>query len=140
MNWSRATMPTEMTAEDARLLALFKALGNPVRYRMVRYMVDHPQCITGELAAFADLAQSTASQHLAVLRDAGLVQGVVAGPATCYCLDLATLAWFRDRVNSLAEHLAAACCPSPGEPAPTHGAVARRGEPTHLTSQPRSDP
>jgi ArsR family transcriptional regulator, arsenate/arsenite/antimonite-responsive transcriptional repressor len=102
--------PVALATDDARLLALFKALANPVRYRMVRYMVDHPQCITGELADFADLAQSTASQHLAVLRAAGLVQGAVEGPATCYCLDVATLAWFRERVDGLAEQLAAASC------------------------------
>ena len=65
--------------------------------------------ITGELAASAGLAQSTTSQHLAVLRDAGLVCGTIEGPATCYCLDLATLAWFRDRVGGLAEQLAAGC-------------------------------
>jgi DNA-binding transcriptional ArsR family regulator len=116
--------PTPANANDERLQALFRALGNPVRYEMVRYMVAHPQCITGELAAFADLAQSTTSQHLAVLREAGLVRGSVAGPATCYCLDLDTLAWFRDRVAELAAELSAACCACPPGPGSNHdGAV-----------------
>jgi ArsR family transcriptional regulator len=103
--------PATLSPDDTRLLGLFKALANPVRFRMVRYMVDHPQCITGELAEFADLAQSTTSQHLAVLREAGLVRGTLEGPATCYCLDPATLAWFREHVDRLAEQLAADCCP-----------------------------
>ena len=102
--------PVSMAADDARLLGIFKALANPVRYRMVQHMVAHPQCITGELAAFADLAQSTTSQHLAVLREAGLVRGSVEGPAMCYCLNLDALAWFRDRVGALADQLTAGCC------------------------------
>jgi ArsR family transcriptional regulator, arsenate/arsenite/antimonite-responsive transcriptional repressor len=100
-----------LAPDETRLLGIFKALSNPVRFRMLRYMVEHPQCITGELAAFTDLAQSTTSQHLQVLREAGLVQGTVDGPATCYCLDLDTLAWFRDRVDEVAGQLYASCCP-----------------------------
>ena len=123
-------------AVDERLVALFKALGNPVRYRLVRYMVAHPQCITGELAAFADLAQSTTSQHLAVLREAGLVQGSVAGPATCYCLDLETLAWFRDRVAELATELSAACCACPPGPGTSHPTAVDRPHVITLNEEP----
>jgi ArsR family transcriptional regulator len=100
----------DLSPEDLRLTALFRALGNPVRYRLVRYMAEHPQCITGELAGFAGLAQSTASQHLKVLRDAGIVCGEIDGPATCYCLDLATLGWLCRRVGEVAEQCAADCC------------------------------
>lgn len=101
--------PVELKAEEERLLAIFKALSNPLRYRMVRYMVEHPYCITGELVEFADLAQSTVSQHLKVLRDSGLVCGEIEGPSVSYCLDFDTLAWFRARVNSLAEELERCC-------------------------------
>lgn len=100
-----------LSPEDARLLALFRALSNPIRFRMVQHMVDHPQCITEDLADFAELAQSTTSQHLAVLRDAGLVSGTFEGTARCYCLDTETLAWFRDRVSGWADRLAACCVP-----------------------------
>ena len=75
-----ATLAT-LTTDEERLLAIFKALSNPVRFRMVRYMVEHPHCITGDLVEFADLAQSTVSQHLKVLRESGLVCGEVEGPA-----------------------------------------------------------
>lgn len=103
--------PVTLPPDDERLLAIFKALGNPIRFKMVRYMVEHPQCITGEIVEFAGLAQSTVSQHLKVLRDAGLVRGEIEGPATCYCLDVETLRWFQARVNHFAEQLAMACCP-----------------------------
>ncbi len=99
------------TQEDEKLIAIFKALSNPIRFRMVRYMVEHPQCITGDLVKFAGLAQSTVSQHLKVLRESGLVRGEIEGPATCYCLDPDTLRWFQSRVNAFTEQLAAKCCP-----------------------------
>ena len=99
--------PVNTASDDERLLCVFRALANPVRFRMVKYMVEHPQCITGDLAAFSHLAQSTTSQHLAVLRDAGVVRGSIEGTARCYCLDQATLEWFRGRVASWADQMAA---------------------------------
>ena len=98
-----------VTREEEQLLRIFKALSHPVRYKMVRYMVEQPQCITGDLVEFADLAQSTVSQHLKVLRESGLVCGTIEGPATSYCLDFETLEWFRQQVNTLAEEFVTCC-------------------------------
>ncbi len=97
------------STDEERLLAIFKALGNPVRFGMVRYMVEHPSCITGDLVEFSHLAQSTVSQHLKVLRESGLVCGEIEGPAVSYCLDFDTLEWFRDRINLLAAEFVACC-------------------------------
>ena len=102
--------PVPLPSDEERMVAIFKALGNPVRFRMLRFLVEHPQCITGDLVDFAGLAQSTVSQHLKVLRAAGLIRGEIEGPATCYCLDEATLRWFQDRVNNLISQLAVGCC------------------------------
>jgi ArsR family transcriptional regulator, arsenate/arsenite/antimonite-responsive transcriptional repressor len=100
-----------LTTDETRLIQIFKALSNPLRYKMVRYMVDHPQCITGDLVEFAELAQSTVSQHLKVLREAGLVCGEIDGPATSYCLNIETLVWFQNQVRAVAEQFAPdACC------------------------------
>ncbi len=46
----------------------------------------------GEVVEVVGLAQSTVSQHLKVLREAGLISGVADGPRSCYCLDAQTLA------------------------------------------------
>lgn len=102
---------TTLAREDEKLVKVFKALSNPIRLEMVRYMVEHPQCITGDIVEFAGLAQSTVSQHLKVLRESGLVVGEVEGPATCYCLDPGTLRWFQSKVNDFTERLAEKCCP-----------------------------
>jgi ArsR family transcriptional regulator, arsenate/arsenite/antimonite-responsive transcriptional repressor len=101
--------PVAMAADEERLIRMFKAMSHPIRYKMVRYMVENPQCITGDLVGFAELAQSTVSQHLKVLRESELVCGELEGPATSYCLNFDALEWFRQQVNSLAEELVACC-------------------------------
>lgn len=88
-----------LSADDLRLLTIMKALAHPARLQIVRFLQDNPQCITGDLVDVLPLAQATVSQHLKVLRDAGIVEGSIAGPATCYCLDQETLAWFKSQVR-----------------------------------------
>jgi len=76
----------EMTRDEVRLAAMLKALGNPVRFRIMQYLAEKQMCITGEVVDFTTLAQATVSQHLKVLREAGLIVGEIEGPATCYCI------------------------------------------------------
>jgi ArsR family transcriptional regulator, arsenate/arsenite/antimonite-responsive transcriptional repressor len=90
-----------LSDEDLRLTRMFKALANPVRLAILRWLVEHPQCITGDIVEVAGLAQSTVSGHLAVLRDCGLVCGTIDGPATCYCVCLEALDWFEAQVGRL---------------------------------------
>ena len=63
----------ELTHNDIRLAKMLKALGNPVRFRIMEYLAEKQMCITGDIVIFASLAQSTVSQHLKVLRERGMV-------------------------------------------------------------------
>jgi ArsR family transcriptional regulator len=85
--------------EQQRLVQMCKALGNPTRFEILKYLVNHPGCITGDIVEALPLAQSTISQHLRVLKDAGWIRGEVEGPATCYCLDSERIGWFRATVG-----------------------------------------
>ena len=78
--------PVEGPAADAELARLAKALGHPARVTILRLLARRDTCICGEIVGELDLAQSTVSQHLKVLKDAGLIQGEVDGPRTCYGL------------------------------------------------------
>ncbi|MBI5090577.1 MAG: winged helix-turn-helix transcriptional regulator [Actinobacteria bacterium] len=80
----RATV--ELPDDDA-LAALAKALAHPARIRIVRMLAEQASCVTGIVVDEIGLAQSTVSEHLRVLRAAGLVRGEVDGPRTRYCLD-----------------------------------------------------
>ena len=88
-----------LTAEDQRLAKMLKALGNPVRFYIVQVLAEKQTCITGEIVEFTTLAQSTVSQHLKVLREAGIIKGDVDGPATCYCLNSESISWLKDRIG-----------------------------------------
>jgi len=87
--------------EQGRLVAMFKALGNPIRFEILKFLVARPGCITGDVVAHLPIAQATVSQHLKVLREAGWIVGNVDGPARCYCLDAENVTWFRTQVEKV---------------------------------------
>ena len=87
--------------DQERLVAMFKALGNPIRFEIMKFLVTHPGSITGDIVEYLPVAQATTSQHLKVLRDAGWIEGVVEGPAVNYHLCEETIQWFRSIVKHI---------------------------------------
>jgi ArsR family transcriptional regulator len=87
--------------ERRRLTTMFKALGNPFRFRIVQYMAAHPGCITSDIIRALPIAQATVSQHLKVLRDAGWVSGESEGAAIRYWLSLDDFRWFHTTVGRI---------------------------------------
>jgi ArsR family transcriptional regulator len=88
-----------LSPEKQRLAKMLKALGNPVRFQIVEFLAEHQMCITNEIVKNTPLAQSTVSQHLKVLREAGLIQGEIEGPATCYCLNPEGFRWLKEEIG-----------------------------------------
>ena len=73
--------------EETEELARFaKALGHPTRLKILNYLENQSCCFTGDLLEVIPLAQSTISQHLKELKDAGLIQGEVNPPKIKYCI------------------------------------------------------
>ncbi len=72
---------------DTELARLAKALGHPARVKIMRLLLQRTECLCGEICDDLPLAQSTVSQHLKVLKEAGLLQGEIDGPRICYCAD-----------------------------------------------------
>lgn len=89
------------TEADEALAALAKAMGHPVRAGIVRLLASQESCQYGDLTDRLPLAKSTVSQHLKVLREAGLVRGEVDGPRACYCIDPAGLHQLKRLVEAL---------------------------------------
>jgi len=81
--------------DEARFVQMMKAAGNPLRFQILKFLVTHPGCITGEIVDHLPISQATVSQHLKVLREAGWIKGEVEGPAVCYELSPENTAWFR---------------------------------------------
>ena len=84
-----------------RLVGMLKALGNPIRFEIIKFLVTHPGCITGDIVEYLPIAQATVSQHLKVLKNAGWISGVIEGTATCYQLDEKNIEWFRRVVGEI---------------------------------------
>ena len=79
---------------------MLKALGNPIRFQIMEYLASNQTCITNDIVRTLPLAQSTVSQHLKVLREAGLIRGEIEGPATCYCLDSDSIQWLKEQIGN----------------------------------------
>lgn len=88
-------------AEQEKLVDMFKALGNPTRFEIMKFLVTHPGCITGDIVEFLPIAQATVSQHLKVLREAGFIDGNVEGTAVSYCLNDENIGWFNRQVGEI---------------------------------------
>ena len=97
----------EQTVDEARAVAMLRALANPARFRIVQVLAVRSACVCGELVDDLPLAQSTVSEHLKVLKDAGIVRGTIVGPNTCYCLDPAGLQFLSGIFGALVQQT---CC------------------------------
>jgi DNA-binding transcriptional ArsR family regulator len=103
-------MAENFDSDDERLASWLKALAHPARLRIVDVLAARGTCICGEIVDVLPLAQATVSQHLKVLKDAGLLQGTIDGPRSCYCLDPAALRDLRRALDERLTRLEAGCC------------------------------
>ncbi len=93
--------PVEGKDADEELAALAKALGHPARVQIMRLLVRREACICGDIVDELPLAQSTVSQHLKVLKEAGLIRGEIDGPRVCYCIEPRTVRRLKSLIGSL---------------------------------------
>lgn len=93
--------PVEGPAADAELATLSKAVGHPARVQILRLLARRNECVCGDIVDEVGLAQSTVSQHLKVLKDAGLIRGEIDGPRVCYCLEPRALRRLKALVGGL---------------------------------------
>jgi ArsR family transcriptional regulator len=84
-----------------RLATMLKALGHPARIEIVRMMAEAGDANCVDLTRHVSLAQSTVSEHLRVLREAGLIEQCGPGPRSGYCLSRAALIWLKQSVIAL---------------------------------------
>ncbi len=80
---------------DQRLAVQLKAVAHPARLQILEFLANRGECFCGEIVDVLPLAQSTVSQHLKILKEAGLLLGTIDGPRSCYCLDGPALVAFR---------------------------------------------
>lgn len=107
-------VPSASDAADQRLADLAKALSHPARIRILRLLLATPGCIGGDIVEAVGLAQSTVSEHLRILKVAGVISGEISGPRVCYALTPDALTALAEFALSLkAPTLDACCIPDP---------------------------
>jgi ArsR family transcriptional regulator len=94
--------PKETISIDADDMAvLCKALGHPARVKLLKHLVDFGGCFFGSLADVVELAPSTTSQHVTILKEAGLIIGSSDEKRVCYCVNAERLAQLKQLVAGL---------------------------------------
>lgn len=91
----------EFSRDEQRLAAMAKALAHPARIAILKLLAAKQDCMCGDIVEELPLAQSTVSQHLKQLKDAGLIKGEIDGPKVCYCIDYKALAQFRANLDAV---------------------------------------
>ncbi|AFY68787.1 transcriptional regulator, ArsR family [Thalassoporum mexicanum PCC 7367] len=92
---------THAQLNQQQLATFCKAMGHPARVKILQILIDRGTCICGEIVEVMPLSQSTVSEHLRILKQAGLVKGEIDGPRVCYCVNPEQLQRFKAAVALL---------------------------------------
>jgi DNA-binding transcriptional ArsR family regulator len=99
-----ATKSYEFSLTENRLAKYAKALAHPARVAILKILAKKATCQCGDIVEELPLSQSTVSQHLKELKEAGLIQGEIEGTKVCYCIDpkewKAAQAWINQLFDS----------------------------------------
>src|SRR5574343_1822689 len=91
----------EFTQREQDLAAFAKAMSHPARIAILKILAQKNECICGQIVEVLPLAQSTVSQHLKELKEAGLIKGETDGPRSCYGINWSRLEHFQQEFNKL---------------------------------------
>ena len=89
------------SSTDAELARLAKALAHPARVAIVRMLLADGECVCGTIVDRLPLAQATVSQHLKVLKQAGIIRGEIDSPRVCYCINAGAVKRIKSLVGEL---------------------------------------
>jgi DNA-binding transcriptional ArsR family regulator len=82
-----ATKSEEFTLQQNKLAKYAKALAHPARIAILKLLAGKATCQCGGIVDELPLSQSTVSQHLKELKEAGFIRGEIEGAKVCYCID-----------------------------------------------------
>ncbi len=103
---------SEYALKQEQIAQFAKALGHPARVAILNLLIKNQSCICGDIVDELPLSQSTVSQHLKELKEAGIIKGEISGVKTCYCIDEANWAKMGNMLTKLFDAYSAPkkCC------------------------------
>jgi ArsR family transcriptional regulator len=106
------TETKEFTSKENKIAKYARALGHPARIAILNILIKRQACICGDIVDELPLSQSTVSQHLKELKEAGLIKGDIDGKTVCYCIDEKEWASAKNTLGQLFDSFVAGknCC------------------------------
>jgi DNA-binding transcriptional ArsR family regulator len=107
------TKTAEYSIKELSIAKYAKALSHPARIAILNLLLKKQTCICGDIVDDLPLSQSTVSQHLKELKEAGLIKGNIDGASVCYCIDEKVWNKALTQLNDLFEKInskSASCC------------------------------
>ncbi|MEZ4857529.1 MAG: metalloregulator ArsR/SmtB family transcription factor [Flavobacteriaceae bacterium] len=98
------------SSTQIQIAEIAKVLSHPARVAILEYIAKQENCICGDIVDEIGLSQPTISQHLQVIRNAGLLIGTFEGKRFCYCLNVNRFKEFQQLLNQFFNHTSARCC------------------------------
>lgn len=100
-------MVKNYTPQEEQLARFAKALGHPARIAILKFLASQEACFFGDIHEVLPIAKATVSQHLAELKDAGLIQGEIQPPKVKYCINRQNWALAQQLFHGFLKE----CCP-----------------------------
>lgn len=107
MNEAHPLPNYKIKRDESDLPLLLKALGHPSRVSIIEHLAKHTKCCGGDICGCLDLAQSTISQHLEILKKSGLVEAKTCGTKTMFKLNRELLFQVGDTLQIISK---TTCC------------------------------
>lgn len=83
-----ATKSEAFSVKENRIAMYARALAHPARVAILKFLANKAACQCGDIVDELPLSQSTVSQHLKELKEAGLIKGEIEGVKVCYCVNV----------------------------------------------------
>jgi len=97
------------TLQQNRIASMAKALAHPARIAILEHLIEHGSCVCGDIVDELPLSQSTISQHLKAMKEAGIIRGDIDGTYRCYCVDEQCCASFKQELVQLFSRMTGCC-------------------------------
>jgi DNA-binding transcriptional ArsR family regulator len=100
----------EFSVKHNRISKYAKALAHPARVAILQFLAKKDSCMCGDIVEELPLSQSTVSQHLKELKEAGLIKGEIEGAKVCYCIDEKEWKIAQEQLNQFFKNITAVKC------------------------------